>query len=285
MAFDRLWKYARDANPTTSFTCFTCSVTISTIHGAAMALIHSKTHPSSSKQAPWCCLDTGRLFYDRDEALKHITTLPALNEASSVFAVAANKTASTNSPDEPPFPESPMDTYACCSSADTTKMVQVHVRNGYIKYPALLNLMLAPATPQCSSERKKQRVSMVMMVLGLAIDDMNALRWCPLEEARPLLRELGLEEEIEARLDKYSPYHSICNLWLDRAVCNTPMPRDRQRKWHSTCLTKGGAKGGHLSTTKQALLRECTECDLVWGEEDEAWLAHRKFHGLPDLLV
>jgi len=122
------------------------------------------------------------------------------------------------------------------------------------------------------------------MVPGLAIDDMNALRWCPLEEARSLLRELALEKEIEARLDTSSPYHSICNLWLNCGVCNTPMPYDRLRKWHSICLTRGGAIGGHLSTAKQSFLRECTECDLV-GEEDEAWLAHRKIHGLPDLLI
>ena len=125
---------------------------------------------------------------------------------------------------------------------------------------------------------------MVTMVPGLAIDYMNVSRLCLPEEARPLLRELGLEEEIEARLDVSSLYHNICNLWLNCGVGNTPMSRDRLRKWRPTCLTKGGAKGGHLSPAKLALLREYTECDLVW-EEYETWLSHRKFHGLPDLLI
>ena len=91
--------------------------------------------------------------------------------------------------------------YAYFHAADATKTVQGHIRNGYVEGPALLNLLLAPATPQCSSERKKQRASMVMMIPDLAIDYMNASRWCPLEEARPRLREPGLEKEIEARLD------------------------------------------------------------------------------------
>lgn len=73
---------------------------------------------------------------------------------------------------------------------------------------------------------------MVMRPVGLAISDMDASRWCPLEEARPLLRELGLEDEIEARLDLSSPYHDICNLWLNCGVCNAPMTRNRLRGWH-----------------------------------------------------
>ena len=46
--------------------------------------------------------------------------------------------------------------YAYFHAADATKTVRVHVRNGFVEYPVLLNHILAPATPQCSSERKKQ---------------------------------------------------------------------------------------------------------------------------------
>lgn len=118
MAFDRLCKYARDVNSTTSFTCFMCSAKTSTSHGVAMAIHHSKTHPSSCRQALWCFLNTSRPFYEREEATEHmkktkyIGLLPALNLASPVFAAAVNKVPNGYAPDEPPFPQSAIYLYA-----------------------------------------------------------------------------------------------------------------------------------------------------------------------------
>jgi hypothetical protein len=60
-------------------------------------------------------------------------------------------------------------------------------------------------------------------------NDMDASLWCPLEEARPLLREFGLENKIQARFDLSSPYHDICQLWVNCGLCYATMRRDTLR--------------------------------------------------------